>query len=58
MPSFVQYYERIGSVVVIGNYSPRQCGITTFTTDLVDALSAGAPEINCWEVAMNGRHEG
>ena len=58
MASVVQYYEGIGSVVVIGNYSPRQCGIATFTTDLVEALSTEAPGINCWAVAMNDKPEG
>jgi glycosyltransferase involved in cell wall biosynthesis len=57
-PILDQYYEGIGSVVVIGNYSPRQCGIATFTTDLVEALSTEAPEINCWAVAMNDKPEG
>jgi len=58
MVSVVQYYERINSVAVIGNYSPRQCGIATFTTDLVEALSTEAPGINCWAVAMNDTAEG
>jgi glycosyltransferase involved in cell wall biosynthesis len=58
MPSVIQYYEGIGSVAVIGNYVPRQCGIATFTTDLVDALTAEAPDINCWAVAMNDTLEG
>ncbi|MBW1915143.1 MAG: glycosyltransferase family 4 protein [Deltaproteobacteria bacterium] len=58
MASVIQYYEGIGSVVLIGNYSPRQCGIATFTTDLVEALSAEAPGINCWAVAMNDKPEG
>jgi glycosyltransferase involved in cell wall biosynthesis len=58
MASLVQYYEGIDSVVLIGNYSPRQCGIATFTTDLVEALSTEAPDINCWAVAMNDRPEG
>jgi glycosyltransferase involved in cell wall biosynthesis len=58
MPSVIQYYEGIGSVAVIGNYVPRQCGIATFTTDLVDALTAEAPDINCWTVAMNDTPEG
>ena len=53
-----RYYEGIGSVAVIGNYLPRLCGIATFTTDLVEALSAEAPEINCWAVAMNDKLEG
>ena len=58
MASVIQYYEGIGSVVVIGNYVPRQCGIATFTSDLVEALSAEAPDINCWAVAMNDKPEG
>jgi glycosyltransferase involved in cell wall biosynthesis len=58
MPSVIQYYEGIGSVAVIGNYVPRQCGIATFTTDLVDALTTEAPDINCWTVAMNDSPEG
>jgi glycosyltransferase involved in cell wall biosynthesis len=58
MSTLVQYYEGIGSVAIIGNYVPRQCGIATFTTDLVEALSAEAPDINCWTVAMNDKPEG
>ncbi len=51
-------YEEIGSVAVIGNYLPRQCGIATFTTDLVDALSKEAPDVNLGAVAMNDNPEG
>jgi len=58
MASVIQYHEGIGSVAVIGNYLPRQCGIATFTTDLVEALSTEAPGINCWAVAMNDKPEG
>ena len=50
--------DAIGSVAVIGNYLPRQCGIATFTTDLVQSLSAEAPGIYCWATAMNDRPEG
>ena len=46
------------SVAVLGNYVPRQCGIATFTTDLVEGLSAEAPEIFNWAAAMNDRTEG
>jgi len=45
-------------VAVIGNYLPRQCGIATFTTDLVEGLSAEAPDIYNWAAAMNDRLEG
>jgi len=58
MASVIQYYEGIGSVAVIGNYLPRRCGIATFTTDFVTALSTEAPGINCWAVAMNDKPEG
>jgi glycosyltransferase involved in cell wall biosynthesis len=58
MASEIPRCEGIGSVAVIGNYLPRLCGIATFTTDLVEALSAEAPAINCWAVAMNDTPEG
>ncbi len=58
MASVIKYYEGIGSVAVIGNYLPRLCGIATFTTDLVEALSTEAPDINCWAAVMNDRPEG
>ena len=58
MTSVFKYCEGIKSVAVIGNYLPRQCGIATFTTDLVEGLSAEAPAINCWSAAMNDTPEG
>ena len=58
MTSVIKYYEGIDSVAVIGNYLPRQCGIATFTTDLVEGLSSEAPDIYCWAAAMNDKHEG
>ena len=58
MTSVIKYYEGINSVSVIGNYLPRQCGIATFTTSLVEALSAEAPDINCWVTAVNDNPDG
>ncbi len=58
MTSIIKYYEGIESVAVIGNYLPRQCGIATFTTDLVEGISAEAHGIQCWAVAMNDKPEG
>ena len=58
MPSVIKYYEGIGSVAVIGNSVPRKCGIATFTSDLVEALSTEASDINCFTVAMNDKPEG
>ncbi len=58
MTSVINYYEGINSVAVIGNYLPRQCGIATFTTDLVEGLSVEAPDVYCWAAAMNDKPEG
>ncbi len=58
MTSVIKYYEGIESVAVIGNYLPRQCGIATFTTDLVESIAAEAPDINCWAAVMNDKPEG
>ncbi len=38
---------------MLGNHLPRQCGIATFTTDLVDAIAVGFPELDCFVLAMN-----
>lgn len=52
------HHRDIQSIAVIGNYVPRQCGIATFTTDLVKALSAEEPDAKCWVVAMNDKLAG
>ena len=57
MTSDIKYYGGIDSIAVIGNYLPRQCGIATFTTDLVESLSAEAPDVFCWATAMNDKPE-
>jgi glycosyltransferase involved in cell wall biosynthesis len=43
----------IRRVAILGNHLPRQCGIATFTTDLSDAITAVAPELDCFVLAMN-----
>ena len=58
MSSVIKYYDGIKSVAVIGNYLPRQCGIATFTTDLVEGLSAADPDIYNWAAAMNDKPDG
>src|SRR5689334_9869281 len=45
-------------VAVLGNSQPRQCGIATFTNDLVGALSAAYPRTDWSIVAMNDRSDG
>ena len=58
MISDTQHFEALNSIAVIGNYLPRQCGIATFTRDLVEGLSAQTLETDCWAVAMNDRLAG
>lgn len=51
--------KNIGKIAVIGNYSPRQCGIATFTTDLSQAITRELPiEENLINVAMDDIPEG
>jgi glycosyltransferase involved in cell wall biosynthesis len=58
MTSVIKFYEGINSIAVLGNYLPRQCGIATFTADLVESITAEAPDIDCWTAAMNDTPEG
>lgn len=43
----------ISRIAFIGNYSPRQCGIATFTTDLCEAIAAEHKETTCIAVPVN-----
>jgi glycosyltransferase involved in cell wall biosynthesis len=52
------YQSSLNAVAFIGNFLPRQCGIATFTTDLLEAFSAELPEVDCWAMAMNDIPEG
>lgn len=45
--------DAVRSIALLGNFLPRQCGIATFTTDLVTALSKESLELQCGVVAMN-----
>ena len=51
--------EGIGKIAVIGNYSPRQCGIATFTTDLSQSIARELIlEDNLINIAMDDIPEG
>ena len=43
----------LNKVALIGNHTPRRCGIATFTADLADALTEQAPMSDFWTIAMN-----
>ncbi len=45
-------------VAFIGSYSPRQCGIATYTTDLSKAICEHNPEMNSFIVPVNDTEEG
>ena len=46
------------TVAFIGNYTPRQCGIATFTHDLLQSITKEIPQMKCWAVVINDRQEG
>jgi glycosyltransferase involved in cell wall biosynthesis len=42
-----------GSIAFVGNYSPRLCGIATFTTDLCESVASKYQEAECFAIAVN-----
>ena len=40
-------------MAILGNHTPRQCGIATFTADLRSAIGGRFPQLDCRVVAMN-----
>ncbi len=46
------------SIAFLGDYSPRQCGIATFTEDLCEAVAVAAPAAECYVGAVNDIAEG
>lgn len=52
------YHSYPQKIALIGNHLPRQCGIATFTTDLLNALVREHTGGECWAVAMNDVPEG
>ncbi|MGB9691814.1 MAG: glycosyltransferase family 4 protein [Candidatus Sumerlaeaceae bacterium] len=50
--------DRLHKIVLIGNYLPRQCGIATFTTDLLTSLASEAHDSEVCAVVMNDIPEG
>ena len=50
--------SRPRKIALIGNFLPRQCGIATFTSDLLAALSEENPGADHFAVVMNDIPEG
>jgi glycosyltransferase involved in cell wall biosynthesis len=40
-------------IAMLGNHTPRQCGIATFTADLKAAITTRFPQLDCFVLAMN-----
>ena len=56
LPPFRPSFRRrsaLSSIAVVGTYLPRKCGIATFTSDLVNALTSVLPGGSVRAVAMN-----
>ncbi len=43
----------VNRIAFIGNYSPRQCGIATFTTDLCEAIATEYKDLTCIALPVN-----
>jgi glycosyltransferase involved in cell wall biosynthesis len=52
-PELTSIPTTINRIAFIGNYSPRQCGIATFTTDLCEAVANAYPDNTCIAVPVN-----
>jgi glycosyltransferase involved in cell wall biosynthesis len=48
----------VSRIAFVGNYSPRQCGIATFTTDLCEAVAASYFETTCIALPVNDTETG
>jgi len=40
-------------IAVLGNHTPRRCGIATFTDDLAQAIAQDRPDVEVLVAAMN-----
>ena len=45
--------SKLKRVAFVGNYSPRQCGIATFTTDLCEAIATQYTQTACIALPVN-----
>ena len=44
-------------VLFIGTYVPKECGIATFTHDLLHSVSGKYNDVNCKVIAVNDPYE-
>src|ERR1041385_6388724 len=54
----MQQISKVRKIAFVGDHLPRKCGIATFTSDLLAAVSAAHPQSQCFSVSMNDIKEG
>lgn len=50
--------NKINKIAFLGDYTPRKCGIATFTHDLLQALAETYPQTECFAAPVNDLSEG
>jgi len=51
-------FPRTSHIAFVGDYTPRRCGIATFTADIAGAVAGEYPEAKCIVGSVNDRPEG
>ncbi len=44
---------QVRKIAFVGDHLPRQCGIATFTSDLLAAVATAYPQSQCFSVSVN-----
>src|SRR3984957_3052462 len=55
---FLKEIPKIRKIAFVGDHLPRQCGIATFTTDLLSAVQNAYPQSQCLCVSVNDIEDG
>jgi hypothetical protein len=58
MSDAMEIAATIKNIAFLGDYVPRQCGITTYTADICEAVAVQFPRCQCVVGAVNDRPEG
>jgi hypothetical protein len=45
--------SKVRKIAFVGDHLPRQCGIATFTSDLLAAVATAYPQSQCFSVSVN-----
>ncbi len=45
--------SKVRKIAFVGDHLPRQCGIATFTSDLLAAVASAYPQSQCFSVSVN-----